>query len=219
MGGLVHVLFDQKYFAENRFRFLVEWNPASLTQTNYWGFLPLHMVTDKNLHSFRILFDYGIRYYPMMKGIRILFQKDSCGDTLIQDACEKFQQKDVLDFVEETLARYSSTTPINSIDALMLAAIDERIHLDCVYFLLRRAPEALIQMVVSASTSTINTNTTNGVAGRDTDVGVERGGGKEEGGIDDVDNDDAGTKNCDDGDGDESEDGSGKNRRTSKDAT
>merc|ERR1712032_44200 len=127
-----------------------------------------------------------------------------------------------IDVVEEVLARYSLTIPINSTDALLLAAINERIHLDCVYFLLRRAPDALIRMVVSTSTLTDNTTTTNGVCGRDTDVGVERSGGKE-GGIDDDDNDDddGGNKTRDDsdGDGDESEDRSGMNGATSKDAT
>merc|ERR1712181_72941 len=87
------------------------------------------------------------------------------------------------------------------------------------FFLFRRVPDVLIRMVLSTSTSTDNTNTTNGVVGRDTDVRFERCGGKEEGGIDDDDNDDGGSKNRDDGDGDESEDGSGKNGATSKDAT
>merc|ERR1712183_905561 len=129
-----------------------------------------------------------------------------------------FERKDVIGVVEETLARYSPTTPVNSMDTLLLAAIDERIHLDCVYFLLRRAPDALIRMVVSTSTSTNNTNTTNGVGGRDTNVGVERSS-SEEGGVDDDDNDHCGSKNCDDGVGAELEDRSGNNRATSKDAT
>ena len=140
---LVSQLCAQNYFAENRFRFLVEWNPTSLTRTNRWGY-PLHYSATKTLQSFRIVLDYGIRYYPMMKGISILFQKHDFSGTPIQNACKRFRRKDVIDVVEETLARYSPTTPINITYALLLAAIDERIHLDCVYFLLRRVPDVLI---------------------------------------------------------------------------
>jgi len=215
----VHVLCAQEYFAENRFRFLVEWNPASLTRTNRYGSLPLHNAANGTLRSFRIVFDYGISYYPMMEGISILFQKDDFGETPIQVACKRFERNDVMDVVKETLARYSPTTPINNTDALLLAAIDERIHLDCVYFLLRRVPDVLIRMVqVSTSTS----NAKNGIGCQDNGIDFDFVyGGSEEGGIDDDDNDHGGTKNRDDGDGDgdKSEDGNRKNGGTSKDAT
>jgi len=68
------------------------------------------------------------------------------GNTPFQVACTKFKRKDVIDVVEETLARYNPTTPINTMDALLLAAIDERIRFDCVYFLLRRQPDVLMRM-------------------------------------------------------------------------
>merc|ERR1711971_894255 len=95
--GLVDHLCWQSYFAENRFRFLVEWYPTSLTQTNRWGSLPLHYASNRTLQSFRIVLDHGIRYYPMMKGISILFQKDGRGETPIQVACKKFERNDVID--------------------------------------------------------------------------------------------------------------------------
>merc|ERR1712032_1116631 len=121
-------------------------DPTSLLQTNYNDQLPLHCAAYRTLRLFWIVLDLGICYYPMMKGISILFQKNDGGDTPIQNACREFERNDVISVVEEVLARYSSTTPINSTDALLLPAIDERIHLDCVYFLLRRQPNVLMRM-------------------------------------------------------------------------
>merc|ERR1712032_1503455 len=147
------------YFAEYRFRFLVELNPTSLLHVEYYSSqLPLHYAAKITLRSFRIVLNYGIRYYPMAKGISILFQKNLRADTPIQAACKKFERKDVIGVVEETLARYSPTTPVNSMDALLLAAIDERIHLDCVYFLLRRQPHVLMRMLPPRLTNNNNKN-------------------------------------------------------------
>ena len=46
--------------------------------------------------------------------------------------------------VEDILIRYSDT-PINITEALITAAIDEDIHLNCVYFLLRREPDIVMK--------------------------------------------------------------------------
>ena len=64
--------------------------------------------------------------------------------------------------IEETLiCCYSfpdNTPPLNVVEALMTAAIDEDIHLDCVYFLLRRQPDILQKLLSSASITTIDPN-------------------------------------------------------------
>merc|ERR1712119_44652 len=57
-----------------------------------------------------------------------------------------------------TLARYSTATPVNSMDALLLAAIDERIHLDGVYFVLRRQPDVLTRMLPPRLNNNNNNN-------------------------------------------------------------
>ena len=50
-----------------------------------------------------------------------------------------------MNMVEEIItASNSSTTPIHRMDALLLAAIDDTIHLDGVYFLLRRQPDVVL---------------------------------------------------------------------------
>merc|ERR1712183_102674 len=127
------------------------------------------MGANKTLRLFRIVLDYGIRYYPLTKGISILFQKDSRRETPLQVACNKFKQNYVMDVVEETLVRYySPTTPINSMDALMLAAIDEHIHLDGVYFVLRGQPDVLTRMLPPRLTN--NNNNSNITCDQDSTV-------------------------------------------------
>merc|ERR1712007_320296 len=101
-----------------------------LLQTNHSGYFPLHYASsNSSFQGFRSVFDFGIRYFPSKRGISLLFQKD--------DDCE---------------------TPINSMDALMLAAIDEHIHLDGVYFVLRRQPDVLTRMLPPRLTNNNNNN-------------------------------------------------------------
>jgi len=145
---LVHGLCCQSYFAENRFRFLVEWNPTSLIQTDIFGCVPLNYAANhSSFQGFRSVFDFGIRYFPSKRGISLLFQKQDDGYTPFQLACELFERNEVKEAVEDTLARCSTTAPINSVHALMLAATDEHIHLVGVYFVLRRQPDVLTRMI------------------------------------------------------------------------
>jgi hypothetical protein len=37
------------YFAENRFRFLVEWDPNALFRPNAYGYMPIHLSSIKGL--------------------------------------------------------------------------------------------------------------------------------------------------------------------------
>ena len=57
-----------------------------------------------------------------------------------------------MEVVENTLGHSSSpsdnTQPLNIMHALVTAAIDEGVHLDCVYFLLRRHPDVLKEQVL-----------------------------------------------------------------------
>ena len=152
MYDLVIQLCSQTwYFAEKQFRFLVEWDPSVLINPNRFGNLPIvHVARSTKYHSsireFQLVFEYGIRYFPKKKGINILFHKNTYGSTPFQYACTTFRCDEVIKIVEETLARYSDT-PLNVIEALLSAAIDENSHLDCVYFLLRREPDVLVKLL------------------------------------------------------------------------
>ncbi|OEU14838.1 hypothetical protein FRACYDRAFT_241395 [Fragilariopsis cylindrus CCMP1102] len=148
--GLLNELCIQDVTAEKRLQFLVEWDPTVLTHTNTLRCIPLHIVAMYSIVRFRLVFEYGIRYYPHKKGICLLFRKDDDDDTPFQLACGKFGYKEVMKGIEDTLARYSDT-PINISEALVMSAIDEDIHLDCVYFLLRREPDVLVKLLSPSS--------------------------------------------------------------------
>ena len=68
------------------------------------------------------------------KGISLIFEKDALiGDTPFKFvACNESGQEQVITGVEDTLAQYFETTPIDVVDALIMTVIDENVHLDCV---------------------------------------------------------------------------------------
>jgi hypothetical protein len=130
-----------------RFRFLVEWDPSALIHPGRYRDLPLQCAAwNSSIRGFRSTFDAVIRYFPKKKGISLLFTKESTSKTPFQIACKNHGNDKILEVVEGTLIRYSSDTPINIVETLVIAAIDTKIHLDCVYFLLRRQPDVLVQL-------------------------------------------------------------------------
>ncbi|OEU19144.1 hypothetical protein FRACYDRAFT_237434 [Fragilariopsis cylindrus CCMP1102] len=154
--SLLHKLCREKendYFAEKRFRFLVEWDPTALLHAITYGWLPIHCAAFlSSPRGFELVFEYGIRYFPKKKGISLLFKKTNHDDsTPFQYACEIFGHEKVMEVVEDTLAHcYASsddTPPLHVVNALMTAAIDKNIHLDCVYFLMRRKPDILMEVL------------------------------------------------------------------------
>jgi hypothetical protein len=95
------------YFVEKRFRFLVEWDPTLLTQTDRYGSLPIHYVANfssvESNQAIQLALEYGIRYYSRNKGLSLLFKKNNCGNTPFQAACEKYGYEKVIKVVEDTL--------------------------------------------------------------------------------------------------------------------
>jgi hypothetical protein len=162
--SLLRNLCREDHFAEKRFRFLVEWDPSTLLHPDQIGELPLHhVIVSPIMQGFQMTFEAGIKYFPKKKGICLLFKENNHGKyTPFQYACGHFGHEKVMEVVEDTLAHYSSssddTPPLHVVNALMTAAIDENIHLDCVYFLLRRQPDILQKLLSSASITMIDPN-------------------------------------------------------------
>ena len=149
--------FAESYFAEKRFQFLVEWDPSALTRISDRGWPHLNSAIypfGATIRTFQLIFDAGIKYFPKQKGIHRLFRQGirqgirTSGKTPFQFFCENFGYEQVMKVIEETLIRYSDT-PINIVDALITAAIDENVHLECVYFLLQREPDVLQKLLSS----------------------------------------------------------------------
>jgi len=115
----------------SRFRFLVYMEPNLLLRADeHYGSLPLHHAPYYSIQTFQLIFEYGIRFYPNKKGICILFLKDNNGRTPFSNACDSFTKVEVMKIIEDILARYSETTPINVEEALVSAVIDDKLHLD-----------------------------------------------------------------------------------------
>jgi hypothetical protein len=160
---LLERLCCHHFYSENRCRFLVEWDPTALLigfPDEDSSYSPLHHVTrcGSTIRGFQVIFEYGILYYPIKKGISLLFQKSkygvTAGITPFQVAYQKWGQDEVTKVIEDTLIRSSSssnTPPFNIAEALIMAAIDENIHLDCIYFMLRREPDGLQKLLLQLS--------------------------------------------------------------------
>jgi hypothetical protein len=154
---LLDELSKKAFFASKRFRFVVEWDPTSLKQTDEYGNLPIHYAANVlSIQGFRMVFEYGIRYYPKKKGINFLFKKDELGKTPFQDACKLHDRDELMMVIEDTLNN-PNISSLNSVEALLLAAIDDDIHLDCVYHLMRRDPDVLQTLLSPVSLSPSST--------------------------------------------------------------
>jgi hypothetical protein len=118
-----------------------------------------------SIRGFRSVFEIGILYYPKKKGINLLFRKDNYDATTFQRACEQFGYEEVMNVAEDALVRHSDTVPppLNIVEALITAAIDENIHLDCVYFLFRREPDVLQKLPSSVPPAAVIDNNNIGI--------------------------------------------------------
>ena len=142
---------------------MVEWDPSSLFQSDKVDNIPLHdAALNLSIQPFQIVFKYGLLYFPEKKGICLLFQNNKNRTTPFQHACSIFGQDEVMTVVEDTLLDYqrssshddsSNAEPYNVVDAFIMAAINESVHLDCVYFLLRRQPDVLVKLLSQSSSS------------------------------------------------------------------
>ena len=176
---LFNTLYRLPVFPEKRFRFLIEWEPFALIRPDTVGYIPLHdtVIYFSTLQGFRSVFEAGIRYFPEKKGIHLLFRKsrhhfDEC-KTPFQHACKKYGRGKVMGIIEDTLGldfqrqrslngsnnnnnNSTAAGPYNIVDAFITAAIDEDIHLACVYFLLRRHPDLLVELLPSSESTTLD---------------------------------------------------------------
>ena len=142
---------DVTYFPEKRFQFLVEWDPDALVRHSAMRCSPLSRAAyAQPLHVIESIFAAGILHHPTQKGITMLFQADLYGlliDTPFRVACLVHGREQVTKAVENVLIDCPGGNPYDAIEALFVAATDERIHLDGVYFLLRREPDVLAKLL------------------------------------------------------------------------
>ena len=159
-------------FPEHRFRFLTDWDPSSLLYSNPdFRYLPLHFADFPT--GFQPVLEASIRYFPRFRGVLSVFQIDNDNNTPFQLACINSTRDTVMDVIEQTLAhQYSSANttriPFDFGTAFMTAASDARIHVDCLYFLSKRQPNTMVNLLrrdiyerPSAMPSSLSTSSSN----------------------------------------------------------
>jgi len=157
MGCLLNSVFPHRrgeasFFDEERFRYIVNWDPMSLSRENerkVTGILPLHrsVIAYGDIKAFPTVFELGIHHFPTKFGF--LFHMDNRDRTPFGMACDKFGRDQVVNAVENVLSMnsYSSKTIL---EFLVSLAVDESVHLNGVYFLLRRDPCLMARTVSGA---------------------------------------------------------------------
>ena len=141
--NLLHGLCEQNIFAEQRFRYLADWDPKCLAIPDRYGWLPIHCDMHhhyKYICGYQTVFEVGIRHFPTEIGF--LFHKEPMyGETPYQLACREYGREEVEKLLD---GAGSDDQENNTIKALIYAVTEEKVHLDCVYFLLRREPVILL---------------------------------------------------------------------------
>ncbi|VEU39382.1 unnamed protein product [Pseudo-nitzschia multistriata] len=151
--GLVMKLCNRARIPEKPFRFLTDWDPLSLTtrnnnKTNSTS-LPLHHAAwTGSKRQCGMVLEAGLRHFPACEGILLLFQKDSTGSTPFHYACERIGVKSTMKVIDNTMQKVRKDgcleCSFKSIQAVLMASTCENIHLDGLYFLLRRQPNLLL---------------------------------------------------------------------------
>ncbi|OEU21508.1 hypothetical protein FRACYDRAFT_235135 [Fragilariopsis cylindrus CCMP1102] len=136
---------DANSFSSEVFQFLVTWDPVQLITANddHTRQLPLHHAAYHcSLDYFQAVFEAGLRYFPRKMGIYILFQKRRWRYTPFDRACWRYGREKVLKVIESTLIKCSAN-PYDTAEVLFIAATNEDISIDGIYFLLRRTPDVV----------------------------------------------------------------------------
>ena len=140
---------------EERFRFLVEWNPQALKVSDHRSILHDllgHRLIDRNeaLSRFKIALRATMKYYADELGF--LFQKYNPADktTVVEKAYTEFGKeatwKIVEDCLEENSIMIHERNSRNNVYPFMIGAVSDSSDVSIVYYLLRKSPFALGDM-------------------------------------------------------------------------
>jgi len=154
------------YFLESRVQCLIDMDPMTLSLSclpEKGNLLPLHWsINSKDSREFNFVFKAGMKNFPKKFGFLFCegtHQDSSNGEvfrsTPFQRACEEYGREEVINEVINCIKEYCSSSTSTSaaatnkleISLLVSAITDEAIHIDCLYFLLRKDPEAVLLML------------------------------------------------------------------------
>ena len=121
--------------------------------------LPLHICANgvrsssgsNALCVFQIVFELGFRYYPTEMGF--LFHKNNASETPFQIACNRYTTKKVLEVVDDVVkGSRDIQDAYNPIRSLIYASINDGIHTEGVYMLIRKEPDLIHKLLSNAPT-------------------------------------------------------------------
>mmetsp|Transcript_54097 Transcript_54097/g.62488 ORF Transcript_54097/g.62488 Transcript_54097/m.62488 type:complete len:421 (-) Transcript_54097:44-1306(-) len=156
------------YFLESQIQYLIDWDPMTLSmpcKPENGNWLPIHWAasnSNNDIQTFNFVFKAGMKNFPKKFGFLFCegtHQDSSNGEvfrsTPFQRACEEYGREEVINEVINCIKEYCSSSTSTSaaatnkleISLLVSAITDEAIHIDCLYFLLRKDPEAVLLML------------------------------------------------------------------------
>ena len=114
-------------------------------------------------HNYLFILELGFTTIFLIQDKKLVHPNTEIGDgkrsstttseTIYQKACHQLGRETVVEIMEETLQRLSLFRPMNTLDAMMYAATNMTVHLDCLNFLLRRQPNILQHLRPSSTSS------------------------------------------------------------------
>merc|ERR1712238_393372 len=140
------------YFSELRFRYLVNWNPASFAKyftnnikTGKKKTNPLHSIINfhKDMNAFRTVFTLTMEHFPLRIGW--LFRKDIYGETPFQKASTKYGTDQIKTILDEALNNQSQHDENFILKSYVIAASDDSVDVECDFILLSRDPSIALQ--------------------------------------------------------------------------
>jgi len=140
------------YFSELRFRYLVNWNPASFAKyftnnikTGNKKTNPLHSIINfhKDMNAFRTVFTLTMEHFPLRIGW--MFRKDTYGETPFQKASSKYGKDNIKTILDEALNNQSQHDENFILKSYVIAASDESVDVECDFILLSRDPSIALQ--------------------------------------------------------------------------
>jgi len=137
---LMWELSHRNHFPELRFRYLVDFDPNCLhdRQPSIYRI----WLRRNDIHVFRIIFELGALHFPTEIGFLFHLDKND-GFTPFDRACYEYGTKKVIEIIEDVLVvgnRHDIESDDNIAKSLIYATTTSAVHLDGVYFLLRRDP-------------------------------------------------------------------------------
>jgi len=151
------------YFSELRFRYLVNWNPASFAKyftnnikTGKKKTNPLHSIINfhKDMNAFRTVFTLTMEHFPLRIGW--MFRKDTYGETPFQKASTKYGKENIKTILDEALNNQSQHDENFILKSYVIAASDESVDVECDFILLSRDPSIALQTLPQLQPSSLS---------------------------------------------------------------